>query len=116
MPSSPAVRVMCAGNGSKFEKLIVSAPEPAVQLEPEGVASLLAESIACRSVHWLEVPAGWAVEGTLIWAALAPAASSSEAAIAPTIAQIKFRCPLPPLPLAWIPLPSVLPQSGRGRA
>src|SRR5262249_29787814 len=116
MPSSPAVRVMCAGNVSKFEKLIVSAPEPAVQLEPEGVASLLAESIACRSVHWLEVPAGSAVEVTLIWAALAPAAGSSEAAIAPTIAQIKIRLLILTLPLAWIPLTSVLPPSGRGRA
>jgi hypothetical protein len=63
--------------------VIVSVPAPATQLEPEGVASLFAESMAWRRVQWLASTVGSAAELTTIDAALALAAAPSEGATAP---------------------------------
>src|SRR3954469_6805774 len=85
-PSAPAVRVMCAGR-MDWAKLIVSVPEPDVQFEPEGVASVLAESIAWRRVHCDAVPAGSALEVTVMAAALALALSERHAPATPIVAR-----------------------------
>jgi hypothetical protein len=101
--SSPPLSVMCAGR-IDCAKVIVSVPEPAVQLEARGVVSLLAESIACRRVQSLEVAAGSAAELTTIEAALAPAAEISEAPIAPIVAAVMTRFLASRIRLILIPL------------
>src|SRR3954449_5200865 len=84
--SSPAVSVIVAGI-TPGANVIVSVPEPGVQFEPDGVASLLAESMAWRRVHWVAVPAGSAAELTAMVAALAPAASDMKTPTAPIAAK-----------------------------